>query len=157
MRMYSYRNPSPSEMGAVLQMRWENLRDPQQPIDEKQVTDEYESAESTVHGLVIQRGFGARIVGTGRIHRPTESPEVGWIRYMAVDERRRGQGLGRLLLEGMEAQAIALPTEIPLVRLEANARLSALGYYQELGYTAVGDEFELVGLPHVRIVKQLQA
>jgi predicted GNAT family N-acyltransferase len=138
-------------------MRWNNLRDPNAPINEKEVTDAYDAAASTVHGLIVQRGFGAAIVGTGRIHRPIETPELGVIRYMAIDERRRGQGLGRLLLEGMEAQAKAIETGVPLERLEANARVTALGYYETLGYSAIGDEFELVGVPHVRIVKQFTA
>jgi len=36
-----------------------------------------------------------------------------------------------------------------------HARKTAMGFYEKLGYAAVGDEFSEVGIPHVEMKKNL--
>jgi predicted GNAT family N-acyltransferase len=36
-----------------------------------------------------------------------------------------------------------------------HARKTAIGFYEKLGYTAEGDEFSEVGIPHVEMRKSL--
>jgi ribosomal protein S18 acetylase RimI-like enzyme len=71
------------------------------------------------------------------------------IRQMAVSPRHQGRGLGRRLMEEVE-KAIR---ERGFRGLELNARTSAAGFYEKLGYTVVGAEFLHVTVPHVRMVK----
>lgn len=152
--MIEYRNPSPEHMGEVLALRWQELRDPSQPMDDT-VTDEYDTAPSTVHGAIYQVQFGRLLLTTGRIHTPKGEPGLRQIRYMATRSDRQGMGLGSKLLSAMEAEVKLGLSAGEQVRLVANARWSALPFYEKLGYIVVGDDFELVGIPHVRIEKQL--
>ena len=66
---------------------------------------------------------------------------------MAVEPGTRGAGLGRAIVDAALARLRADGVEV----CWANARSSALGFYERLGFSVVGDEFERVGLPH-RIV-----
>lgn len=78
------------------------------------------------------------------------------LRQMAVDERRRGRGLGRMLIERVEAAlAEPGPVEPGPVELMLHARSSVVGFYEKLGYAVVGEEFIEVTLPHREMVKRL--
>ena len=59
------------------------------------------------------------------------------LRGMAVDPSMQGTGVGRLVLaEGMSAAREAGST-----LLWANARTSALGFYERMGWRIIGEEF----------------
>lgn len=73
------------------------------------------------------------------------------MRQMAVDQAYRGRGLGAQLVKALEAEA----ARRGIRRIVLHARASALGFYERLGYTCVGDAFEEVGLPHRRMEKVL--
>ncbi len=154
--MLSYRNPLPYQRGEVLRLRWDVLRDPSLPMDET-ITDSYDADPSTIHGAVYESlGFGTlRLCGTGRIHTPEEAPNVRQVRYMATHPEWRGRGIGSMLLSGMEEQMRQQITDVPASLLVANARISALPFYYRHGYETVGDDFELVGIPHIKIQKQI--
>ena len=70
----------------------------------------------------------------------------GWrIRGMATLPAHRGLGLGAGLVEAAVAQAHAAR----VAPVWCNARTSAAGYYEKLGFERVGDEFEIEGIgPH---------
>ncbi|MCG8584072.1 MAG: GNAT family N-acetyltransferase [Pirellulales bacterium] len=73
------------------------------------------------------------------------------LRQMVVDESRQGQGLGRKLIEGMESIA----REKGFACIEMAARITARGFYENLGYTSEGESFLEVGIDHIRMVKRL--
>jgi len=73
------------------------------------------------------------------------------IRQMAVRPALQRRGLGTRLLREVERILAARG----ITHLELDSRKSALGFYQKLGYTAVGGEFTAVTLPHVRMRKDL--
>lgn len=73
------------------------------------------------------------------------------MRQMAVDPAYQGMGLGAQLVKALEAEAARRRVR----RIVLHARASALGFYERLGYTCVGDAFEEVGLPHRRMEKML--
>lgn len=63
----------------------------------------------------------------------------------------RGTGLGFLLMNAIENHA-------KLLRLKGaklNAQISALGFYEKLGYRIVSEEFMDAGIPHVTMIKDL--
>lgn len=73
------------------------------------------------------------------------------LRGMAVEPATQGRGLGRALLEAAAQRLRASGVEV----CWANARTSALGFYQANGFTAEGEEFESIDLPHRIVVRHL--
>ncbi|WP_375390317.1 GNAT family acetyltransferase [uncultured Amnibacterium sp.] len=61
----------------------------------------------------------------------------GWVHYLAVDPRRQGHGLGRLLMMEVEAQLFALGC--PKVNVQVRSGNEAvLAFYDRTGYAADG-------------------
>jgi ribosomal protein S18 acetylase RimI-like enzyme len=73
------------------------------------------------------------------------------IRQMAVAPSRQGEGLGRRLLEEVEADLRARG----FTRLALSARASAVGFYERLGYRIEGGEYVAHTIPHVRMTKAI--
>jgi ribosomal protein S18 acetylase RimI-like enzyme len=70
---------------------------------------------------------------------------------MAVSPDRQRRGLGRRLLEDLENDLRARGFRT----LVLNARTSAVGFYERLGYSVLGEEFVDVTVPHVRMSKRV--
>ena len=64
------------------------------------------------------------------------------LRGMAVVPEARRGGVGAALLAACEAHAIAHGGQ----RIWFNARVDALAFYQALGYTVIGDPYDLPGI-----------
>ena len=77
------------------------------------------------------------------------SPTDARIRQMAVSPLHQGKGLGRRLMNELEANLRSRG----FTNLVLHARASAVGFYRKLGYTVVGDEFIAVAVPHFKMVK----
>ena len=73
------------------------------------------------------------------------------IRQMTVAPEFQGEGTGRALLQNIEVDLKGRGVEL----LELDARVSAVGFYEKLGYAADGEEFISVSIPHLRMVKSL--
>ncbi|WKK67448.1 GNAT family N-acetyltransferase [Lutimonas zeaxanthinifaciens] len=74
------------------------------------------------------------------------------LRGMATSEKAQGKGLGRLLMN--KAEQILKKEGVDLIW--CNARTSASGFYEKLGYKIVGEAFEVpqVG-PHFVMFKRI--
>ncbi len=79
---------------------------------------------------------------------PTATHEVR-IKQMVVAEDHRNQGIGKRLFMAFEAYLLNLGFQLFVL----HARRTAHGFYLNMGYTIVGDEFEEVGLPHFKMSK----
>ncbi len=79
------------------------------------------------------------------------SPPSIKIRQMAVDPNQQGQGLGQRMMWFAETWA----TQNNHNRITLNARVTAIPFYEKLGYTVSSDEFTEVGIPHVVMEKKL--
>ena len=73
------------------------------------------------------------------------------LRQMAVLNNLQGKGIGRALMQFAENIA----RDRGFRRITMHARKSATGFYEKLGYTVFGGEFEEVTLPHVVMEKKL--
>jgi predicted GNAT family N-acyltransferase len=73
------------------------------------------------------------------------------VRQMAVDECCRGSGIGA----GLMAQAENTAQAMHLSKVTLHARVYARGFYERLGYHAVGEEFTEVTIPHIAMEKTL--
>ena len=77
------------------------------------------------------------------------SPTSARIRQMAVAPAHQGKGIGQRIMLEMEKSLRARGYK----SFELDARVTAVGFYEKLGYTAVGDEFMEVTVPHFRMEK----
>lgn len=79
------------------------------------------------------------------------SADQAKIRQTAVLPSCRSKGLGRKMMLDLEAVLAAKGVEM----LVLNARSTAVGFYEKLGYAVVGDEFVEVTIVHRKMVKKL--
>ena len=113
----------------------------EQGIDPK---DEWDEADTTaLHALACNRLGQA--VATARLL--VEGPGVARIGRMAVLRALRGMGIGRRLLLALVAAARERGDHT--VRL--GAQRSAEGFYRGLGFEAVGEPYDDVGIPHIEM------
>ncbi|MEY4766202.1 MAG: hypothetical protein RI907_2875 [Pseudomonadota bacterium] len=122
----------------------------EQAIDEAEEWDAWDAC--ALHALV--RNHAGLPVAAGRLMwhvadphaAPGDPPAVGHGRIgrMAVLRSARGVGLGRMVLQGLMAQAWAQG----LHTLSLNAQVSALDFYRAEGFEPVGEVFDEVGIPH---------
>ena len=80
-----------------------------------------------------------------------ESPKAVRLRQMAVLNDLQGKGIGRALMTFAEN----LARDRGYRTLSMHARKHAVGFYEKMGYVAVGDEFEEVTIPHYVMEKKL--
>lgn len=127
------------------QLRWRVLRQPWgQPLG-----SERDELDATAYHLLALNTY-QEAVGVGRLH--ADYSGIGYIRYMAVDEKYHHQGIGSRILIALEEQA--RQNELRLIQL--NARNTARDFYLQAGYTVIGKSHTLYGVvAHTRMEKQL--
>ncbi|NDV94185.1 GNAT family N-acetyltransferase [Dysgonomonas sp. 521] len=77
--------------------------------------------------------------------------DVVKLRQMAVDDSLRGTGIGAFMLSFAESVAI----KEGFGKITLHARKIAAGFYLKYNYNIVGEEFIEVGIPHLRMEKNL--
>ena len=139
---------TPAEWDAYFRLRYEVLRQPwQQPVGSERADDD--AAPTTTHALLLAPNGQA--LGVGRLH--PSGQRQGQVRYMAVAPAAQGQGVGRQLLEFLEAAA----RRQGLTEIVLHARENAVPFYQRFGYTVVAPSHTLFGtVAHQLMHKQLQ-
>lgn len=103
-----------------------------------QVPEVDEDDAAAHHVLVRDQG---RLVGTTRVLMGRDPIKVGRV---AVDRKRRGEGLGSHMME-----AVGQFLEDRPAKLHAQAHLE--DWYAKLGWRRVGEIFDIVGIDHVRM------
>ncbi|NNL34334.1 MAG: GNAT family N-acetyltransferase [Silicimonas sp.] len=108
--------------------------------------DDVDGKDPTAIHLIATDGENA--VGTARL---LISGEVGNIARVAVLKESRGQGFGKALvlfaLDELRRQGAS--------RAMLGAQTSATGFYEALGFAAIGPEFIDAGIPHREMVLEL--
>jgi len=143
---YNLKSPeTEQEWHDYYQLRWQVLRAPwQQPVGSER--DELENR--SIHLMAIDDNH--QIVGVGRIHRLSNISAQ--IRYMAVHPDFSGQGIGSMLLAGLENQARVWRSR----EIVINARSSCLAFYQKRNYKTIAEAPTLFGsIAHKRMRKLL--
>jgi len=126
-----------------LRLRWTVFVEEQgvRPSDELDGHDKTDA----VHALASLDGVPC---GAGRFI--LVAPGVAKIERMAVIDDVRGQGVGRALLEFLEAEA----RRRGATKLTLHAQVRARGFYEQAGYSASGGNFDDgTGIPHVSMEK----
>jgi predicted GNAT family N-acyltransferase len=118
-------------------------------VEEQGVPPEIEqdaADDDAVH--VLSRDDAGAVVATGRLLVRGSTAGIG---RMAADASVRGQGYGAAVLEELHRQAVLRG----VTAIELHAQVSARGFYERAGYTAVGEEYEEAGIPHVTMRRPL--
>jgi predicted GNAT family N-acyltransferase len=118
-------------------------------VDEQGVPPEIEqdAADATaVH--VLSRDDAGRVVATGRLLPHGSTAGIG---RMAADPAVRGRGHGAAVLAELHRQAVLRG----VTAVELHAQVTARGFYERAGYTAVGEEYEEAGIAHVTMRRRL--
>jgi predicted GNAT family N-acyltransferase len=102
--------------------------------------------EQAVH--VLSRDDAGAVVATGRLLLRGRSAGIG---RMAADAAVRGRGHGAAVLAELHRQAVLRG----VTEIELHAQVSARGFYERAGYTAVGEEYEEAGITHVTMRRRL--
>jgi GNAT superfamily N-acetyltransferase len=134
-----------SEFEAYYAFRWKILREPwNQPLGSER--DDFDG--DAIH-LAAWDDAG-QLLGIGRLHRVAENH--GKVRYMAVDPTRRSHGVGKAILQELEARAI----ELGMQEINLNSRQDAVPFYQKNGYQVLRPAHTLFGtIPHFEMWKRL--
>jgi predicted GNAT family N-acyltransferase len=133
------------EFARYYDLRWQVLR---APWDQPRGSERDDLDSTADHALIPDEDGTA--LAAGRLH--LNSPQEAQIRYMAVAERARGQGLGRQIVEYLEAIARQRGASVIVL----NAREDVADFYQRLGYELIGPAPTMFGaIAHVRMQKLL--
>lgn len=110
------------------------------------VEDEVDGKDpQAIHLLATSNG---NTVGTARL---LMSGKVGKIGRVAVLKEARGTGLGKALV----LFAVEELSRRGATRAMLGAQTHAIGFYEALGFSAVGPEFLDAGIPHREMVREL--
>jgi predicted GNAT family N-acyltransferase len=132
------------EWERYLLFRWEMLRKPLgMSIDS--LADSIE--EESFHLMGIDEE--GNVIASGRVHFNTS--DEAQIRYMAVDDNFKRQGIGSEIVTELERYALSKKA----VTLTLNARESAISFYLSLGYSEVCPYQSDTGIPHKTMKKDL--
>jgi predicted GNAT family N-acyltransferase/L-amino acid N-acyltransferase YncA len=101
-----------------------------------------------VHVVLTEGGPEGTVIGTARIFDTGNAAVVGRV---AVEADRRGGGLGALVMGVAERWA----SDHGLPAVELHSQQAVVGFYERLGYAAVGEPYEEAGIPHQTMRKQL--
>tara|TARA_B100001057_G_C22175760_1_gene691191 strand:+ start:28 stop:465 length:438 start_codon:yes stop_codon:yes gene_type:complete len=124
--------------------RWKILREPIGKSVES-LKDHHEKHAFHLIGILHNK-----IIACGRLHK--NSSIEAQIRYMAVDKKYRGRGLGKKIVEHLEDYA----SRNQFKTIVLNARDHAIKFYQNSGYELVGPyNGSDTGIPHSKMIKKL--
>lgn len=140
MGMYEFASP---EYDEAVALRTEVLR---KPLNMEFSPDQLAREYADFHfGLWDNEGLNATLTLTDL------GEDIIKMRQVAVSFQKQGQGMGGNLVKFCEIWA----ANKGYARMVLHARETAVKFYLNLGYNTVGDQFEEVGIPHLKMEKRL--
>jgi len=111
----------------------------------------YHPAHGSSFAVAVDGDGG--LLGSARLL-PPDGEEMRQVRQVVVAPEAQGRGIGRALMSAIEEVA----AEQGAVELWLNARYTAFGFYEALGWWFSGPVFEseLTGIPHREMRKSLR-
>ena len=136
---------SKTEFERYFDLRWRILRAPwQQPRGSER--DHHE--DNAIHAMALNDE--GHVIGVARLHQINNT--TAQIRYMAVEERWQGSGIGDALLSYLEEKARLLGIQIIVL----NARVNSVKFYTKRGYRITGPGHLLYDeIKHQKLEKRL--
>ncbi|MEU0438552.1 GNAT family N-acetyltransferase [Streptomyces sp. NPDC006186] len=119
----------------------------EQGVPEEIEYDEHDAG--AVHVLAVDEdgvalGTGRLLTGQAAPAQGTGDPAVGSLGRLAVSREARGLGVGAALVRAIEDAA----RDRGLTAVDLHAQTHALGFYERLGYSPYGEEYQEAGIPH---------
>lgn len=138
-------SPESAEYHELLALRFRELREPLGMIwTEAEMASDQEDRHFGLHDGTAWAGVVVACdLGGGEYK----------LRQIAVCRTRQGQGVGRRLMKRVEDQLGSDGAK----EFQLNARLTVAGFYEAIGYRPVGETFEEIGIPHVKMRKTVTA
>ncbi|WP_123533902.1 GNAT family N-acetyltransferase [Halosimplex salinum] len=118
-------------------------------IEEQGVPEDIEMDGRDDEAVHLVATAGGEPVGAARLREV--DPGVGKVERVAVVDERRGEGIGRDLMDTLEATA----ADRGIDRLIMHAQTHVEAFYRRLGYETTSDVFEEAGIDHVEMEKTL--
>ncbi|GGA26869.1 GNAT family N-acetyltransferase [Paenibacillus physcomitrellae] len=128
----------------ALELRDRILR---KPLGMSIYKDNLEGEKEDIHLLARQGGTAVGVLLLRRVDDHTLQ-----MKQVAVDESLQGQGIGRQLIAFAERTAILEETRTIIL----HARMTAVPFYEKLGYVRYGEPYTEIGIPHWSMKKQLE-
>ncbi len=106
--------------------------------------------QSEHYVAVLDHPTGPKVVGTSTLYiaENDQGQRVGKVQQVCVDPQRQGEGIGRRLMIAMEARGFG---ELGLEQLYCHAQLTALAFYERLGWQADDEVFLEAGIEHKKM------
>ena len=132
------------EYDQMVQLRYEILRKPLKLSFTK------EELEKEKHDILIAAFEEDKILGCCMLKKIDKNTVR--LRQMAVSNNLQGKGIGASMMNFAENVA----RDAGYNKIRMHARKTAVGFYEKLGYTAMGNEFLEVSIPHFLMEKKLR-
>lgn len=133
-----------SEWNEYYDLRYRVLRE---PWNQPKGSERNEGDLTGIHAAYFSKG---KITGIVRIDKSDES--ISQIRFMAVEFKEQGKGIGDKLMREMEVIA----SERGDKKIILHAREIAIGFYEKLGYKLLNKSHNLFGeIQHFLMEKEL--
>jgi predicted GNAT family N-acyltransferase len=127
-------------------LRWEILR---KPWNQPAGTEKDEHEDSAFHLMALNENNEC----TGVVRLQHNSATEGQVRFMAVRDDQQGKGLGKKLMQQIEAQAKNSGME----KIVLQARENAVPFYESIGYTITEKSFKLWDIiQHFKMEKSIR-
>jgi predicted GNAT family N-acyltransferase len=140
----------PVPLERIIDLRWRVLR---AGLPRQTAMFTGDESAAALHVAALR---GSSVVGCATLHQSQWEGAAAWqLRGMAVEAELRGSGVGRRLLQGIDALLIQRQQTL---RLWCNAREVAVGFYLRMGWKVVSERFviETAG-PHFKMSRLPQA
>ncbi|THD85888.1 GNAT family N-acetyltransferase [Aliigemmobacter aestuarii] len=111
-------------------------------IEEQGVSEADEVDDKDDQAIHLLATIGGRPVGSARILLMGDTGKIGRV---CVLKEARGTGLGAALIRAAVAELRGQPG---VSRAKLGAQTHAIGFYEKLGFTAFGPEYDDAGIPH---------
>lgn len=98
---------------------------------------------------VVDHPSGARVVGCALLRPDYPEKGSGKVMQVAVDPQRQGEGIGRQLIIAVESHGFG---RLGLTEIFCHAQLSAVPFYERLGWRVDSDVFSEAGIDHLKLV-----
>ena len=120
-------------------------------IEEQGVSEADEIDDLDGEAIHLLAVIAGRPVGTARLLLQGETGKIGRVCVLA---EARGAGIGAALIRAAVAELAAMPG---ISRAKLGAQVHALGFYERLGFAAVGPVYMDAGIEHRDMVLGLSA
>jgi len=139
------RRASPHE---IIDLRWRILR---QGLPRSEAIFAGDELATSIHAAAFS---GEQVLCCATVHlNEWEGAPAYQLRGMATEDGQRGLGLGRQVLQKLEAEVLAAGA---VRQLWCNARTPALEFYRKQGWQVRSGVFEIpTAGPHVKMTKRL--